>query len=223
MQIKNNKIAHRGIFDNEKYPENSMKAFEKALSLGFAIELDIQKTKDNILIVFHDENLKRMTNFDKEVANTTYEEIKNLRLLKTSEKIPTLSEVLNLIQNQVLLDIEIKEKKDIQEICNLLIRELKDYHNFILKSFNPRIVHYLKTHYKDLEVGYIINKKHVSFFSNKLMLHYTNPDFLAIHKDLLTRKKFQKLKEKYPLLVWTIKKKDKINNKDYILICNDLL
>lgn len=223
MKIKNNKIAHRGVFNNKNIPENSLKSFEKAISMDFSIELDIQLTKDNTLIVFHDDNLKRMTGLDKKVIDCTYLEIKNLTLLETKEKIPTLKEVLNLVQGKVLLDIEIKGKKKIKQLCDLLIKELNGYENFILKSFNPRIVHYLKKHYPNLEVGYIINTKRVSLLANKLMFFYTKPDFLAIHKKLVETKKFQKLKQKYPLLVWTIKKEDKISNEEYVLICNDLI
>ena len=69
--IPNNKIAHRGMFDNKKIPENSIKAFKKALKYNYSIELDVQLTKDNILVVFHDENLKRMTNIDKLLKDTT--------------------------------------------------------------------------------------------------------------------------------------------------------
>ena len=223
MKIKNNKIAHRGVFNNKNIPENSLKAFEKAMSMDFSIELDIQLTKDNVLIVFHDENLKRLTGLNKKVTDCTYLEIKNLTLLETKEKIPTLKEVLDLIQKKVLLDIEIKGKKRIKTLCNLLVKELSDYENFILKSFNPRIVHYLKKHYPNLEVGYIIDKKKVPLLANKLIFLYTKPDFLAIHKSLLETKKFQKLKKKYPLLVWTVKKKDQISNEEYVLICNDLI
>ena len=59
--MKNKIIAHRGIFNNIDIPENSMKAFEKALKLNYPIELDVQLTKDNVLVVLHDLSLKRMT------------------------------------------------------------------------------------------------------------------------------------------------------------------
>ena len=223
MKIKNNKIAHRGVFNNKNIPENSLKAFEKAMSMDFSIELDIQLTKDDVIVVFHDDNLKRLTGLNKKVIDCTYLEIKNLTLLETKEKIPTLREVLDLIQNKVLLDIEIKGKKRIKKLCKLLVKELNGYENFILKSFNPKIVHYLKKHYPNLEVGYIIDIKHTALLANKIMFLYTKPDFLAIHKKLVETKRFQKLKQKYPLLVWTIKKEDKISNEEYVLICNDLI
>ena len=54
-------IAHRGLYNRLDTPENSMKAFENAILKGYAIELDINMTKDGHLVVFHDSNLKRMT------------------------------------------------------------------------------------------------------------------------------------------------------------------
>ena len=127
MKIPNNKIAHRGMFDNIKIPENSIAAFKKALKYNYSIELDVQLTKDNVLVVFHDENLKRMTGIDKLIQDSNYEEIKDLKLLNTKEYIPTLDEVLKLIDNKVLLDIEVKGTKKIKEITNILKDKLKEY------------------------------------------------------------------------------------------------
>ena len=76
--MKNKIIAHRGIFNNIDIPENSMKAFEKALKLNYPIELDVQLTKDNELVVFHDYSLKRMCGINRLVENCTYKELSNI-------------------------------------------------------------------------------------------------------------------------------------------------
>ena len=54
------------------------------------------------------------------------------------------------------------------------------------------------------------------------MIHYSKADFLAIDKKLLSTRKFQKLENKYPIFVWTIKNKNEIPNEETILICNNL-
>lgn len=220
MKIPNNKIAHRGMFDNIKIPENSMAAFKKALKYNYSIELDVQLTKDNVLVVFHDESLKRMTGIDKLIQDSNYKEIKNLKLLNTKEYIPTLDEVLKLIDNKVLLDIEVKGTKKIKEITNILKDKLKEYNNYVLKSFDPRIVRNLKK-YINSEVGYLINGKRKILYSN-FIIKYSKADFLSISKKLLKTKKFNKLKNKYQLLIWTIKDKDEIKDENIIYICNDL-
>ncbi len=220
MKIPNNKIAHRGIFDNIKIPENSISSFKKALKYNYSIELDVQLTKDNILVVFHDDNLKRMTGVDKLIQETNYDEVKKLKLLNTKEYIPTLDEVLKLIDNKVLLDIEVKDTKKIKEITNILKAKLKNYNNYVLKSFNPKIVRYLKNNI-NAEVGYLISDKK-KFLSNILIIKYSKADFLSISKNLLKTKKFQKLKNKYQLLIWTIKDKNEIKDENIIYICNSL-
>ena len=228
MHIPNHMIAHRGVFDNKTIPENSMMAFEKALSMKYSIELDVQLTTDNKLVVFHDASLERMTGYNKNLQDCTYSEIQKLHLLKTKATIPTFLEVLDLIQDKVLLDIEIKNTKRIEDTCKILMSQLEGYSNYIIKSFNPRIVRYMKKNYPSIEVGYLIDYRYPNkwfhfFLPSRFMIFYSKADFLAIHKKLLFTKKFQQLKKKYPILLWTIKKDDSYDSDEYILICNDLM
>ena len=98
MKIRNNRIAHRGAFNNIDIPENSLLAFKKAIDMKWDIELDVQLTKDNVLVVFHDEDLKRMTGISKKICDVDYSELQNYHLLDTKESIPTFLEVLKLIK-----------------------------------------------------------------------------------------------------------------------------
>lgn len=227
MKITSNIIAHRGVHDNKTIPENSLLAFKTALKYNYPIELDVQLTKDNILVVFHDYNLKRMTNKTNLIKNTTYSDLQKIKLLSTNETIPTLYEVLQLVNSKVLLDIEIKNTKQIKKTCKILINTLKNYHNFILKSFNPKIVRYLKKHYPHLEVGYLITNDYKKtlykkFLTSNFIQKYTLSDFLAIDKNLLTDERFMQQNKNKKLLIWTIKSKDELTNKNYIYICNNL-
>ena len=61
MEFQNLIFAHRGVHNNIDIPENSLLSFKKALKNNLNIEIDVQLTKDNVLIVFHDNNFKRMT------------------------------------------------------------------------------------------------------------------------------------------------------------------
>ncbi len=228
MKLKNNLvIAHRGMWDNEKIPENSMKAFERALENQYAIELDVQLTKDNVMVVFHDLNLERMTGIDKDLQKSTYEEIRDITLLPTKEVIPKLVDVLELVNDQVLLDIEIKSTNRISATCEELVKLLKSYQNYVIKSFDPEIVRYLKVHYPSLEVGYLIHRKYAkwwekSLLQSRMMIHYTKADFLSIHKSLLKKKAFQKLSEKYPISLWTITSEEERKDPNYCYVCNYL-
>ena len=228
MKIRNNRIAHRGAFNNIDIPENSLLAFKKAIKMNWAIELDVQLTKDNVLVVFHDEDLKRMTGISKKICDVDYSELQNYHLLDTKESIPTFSEVLKLIKGKVLIDIEVKNTKRIQETCKVLMDLLKDYpYPYLLKSFNPKIVRVLKD-MSNVEVGYLIHSKYRSrllkiLLQSKFVIRYSKADFLAINRKLLETRKFKKLSSNYPIMVWTINNKEDIPEEPFIAVCNNIM
>ena len=214
-----NIIAHRGIH-NEAIPENSMKAFSLALKKNIPIEFDVHILKDKNIVVFHDDNLKRMTNKDKFIKECTYEEIKNLKLKNTNEKIPLLKDVLKLVDGKVLLDIELKMDVTDHSLEDGLIEILKDYNGeVILKSFDYRKVKYLKKH-TNYKVGLLI--KRMSGFKDFIVRNINfniiiKPDFLACNKNMLDCKSVKTFKK--DIYIWTIKNKDelKIYKSDYYI------
>lgn len=103
-------IAHRGYHDI--WPENSILAFKKALMKNMAIEVDIRKTVDNEIICIHDRYLKRLLGIKGRVSKKTYSEIKNEYILNSNEKVPTLKEVLDLINGKITILIEVKDFMD---------------------------------------------------------------------------------------------------------------
>ena len=214
-----NIIAHRGIH-NEAIPENSMKAFSLALKKNIPIEFDVHILKDKNIVVFHDDNLKRMTNKDKFIKECTYEEIKDLKLKNTNEKIPLLKDVLKLVDGKVLLDIELKMDVTDHSLEDGLIEILKDYNGeVILKSFDYRKVKYLKKH-TNYKVGLLI--KRMSGFKDFIIRNINfniliKPDFLACNKNMLDCKSVKTFKK--DIYIWTIKNKDelKIYKSDYYI------
>lgn len=229
--LKNFIIAHRGVHDNMKIPENSILAFTKAIENNIPIELDIQLTKDNKLVVFHDYNLKRMTKRDAFIQNLTYEEVSKLTLLDTEEKIPTLIEVLNLVHGKVLLDIEIKNTDKVEEIGSILCEELDNYPGkFLIKSFDFKIVRWFRKNKKNYPLGLLITDNYDNKIYNyplviNFFIRYCKPDFLCVSKRIIKEKRIQKYRKKYPLLIWTIKSsKDLIHYQKFCdsYICNNL-
>ena len=222
MKFDNLLFAHRGVHNNIDIPENSIKSIKQALKNNYNIELDIQLTKDNILVVFHDENLKRMTNIDKNLNELTYSEIKKIRLLKTNETIPTLKEVLNIVNGKVILDIEIKDTKKIDIVCKKLVDELTSYKGiFIIKSFNPKIVNWFKKHKSEYIRGLLIKDSLYNKFIGKIIINYCKPNFLAISKKYIKKYGINSHLKEYPILIWTILKKEEI--KKYINITNNYI
>lgn len=149
FSINQIKFAHRGLHNSDKFiPENSMKAFNKAIELGYGIELDIRETKDNEVVVFHDDSLKRMCGLDKLVNELTLEELQRLTLLNTKETIPTLKDVLKLVNGRVPLLVEYKanlpgsECSNLCEISNEILRDYKG--DYAIESFNYLVLGWYK-------------------------------------------------------------------------------
>ena len=101
--------AHRG--GRFEYDDNALGGFEMCLSRGIkGFELDVRYTKDCVLVVMHDESLERTTNGKGSVEDTTFSDLCKLRLKKSSEQVPSLSEVLMAMRGRedIFMEIEMK-------------------------------------------------------------------------------------------------------------------
>ena len=224
--------AHRGLFDNESdAPENSMKAFKKAVDAGFGIEMDIQLTKDGQMVVFHDWNLKRMCGVEGKVCEYTFEELQQFSLLKSEEKIPLFTEVLKLIDGKVPLIIEIKIHENADVVCSKadeLIREYKGV--YCIESFHPFAVKWYKKNRPEVIRGQLssdFSKPGKKEKSDEKLVHYlltnflSRPDFIAY--DHLHKKNLSRLLCRYLYgslsVAWTIKSQKQLDQsrKDFDL------
>ena len=183
-------FAHRGLW-NEKIPENSLAAFENAARRGYAIELDVRRTKDGVIVVFHDEDLKRMCGKNTKVCDLTFKEISEIRLGGTDQSIPTLSQVLKLINGRVPLLIEIKGEFPDPDFNSVLCDLLDAYNGaFAIESFSPLILRWFKKHRPSFARGQLATTilKNGGFkrwvisiiLSNLAMNFLSRPDFIAI-------------------------------------------
>ena len=134
---KRSLFAHRGLHD-EARPENSLAAFAAACEAGYGIELDVRFTRDGALVVFHDDDLKRMCGDARRPDALTLRELQALRLGGTDERIPTFDEVLELVNGRVPLLVEIKSCKNIFALTDATAARLKRYKGkYLVESFNP--------------------------------------------------------------------------------------
>jgi len=131
------KIGHRGA---KGYSiENTLESFQKAIELNVdAIELDVHVCKSGELIVFHDFTLERLTNGEGEVAKFTLEQLKKLKISE-KHKIPTLIEILELIDKRCNINIELKGHNTAQPVSKIIEDYVQNknwkYSNFIISSF----------------------------------------------------------------------------------------
>ena len=104
-------IAHRGLHSNaNNIYENTKESFLAAVNENYAIECDVVLSKDHEVVVFHDENLKRLCNLDKNVSSLTMNELRNLKIYESSSNIISLDEMLHVVSAHVPIIIEIKGK-----------------------------------------------------------------------------------------------------------------
>jgi len=223
MDISNYKlIAHRGLhFKNELIPENSLGAFSRAIQHDIAIEFDVHITSDGNLVVFHDNNLKRITGIDKIVEDCTLEFLKELKLLNTTFKIPTLQDVLNLIDGKVPILIEIKNERKVGLLEEKLLETLKTYKGkYVIESFNPLSLLWFKKHAPNIirgqlsskDIDGVTSKFEKIVLENMLLNAFVKPDFIAYDIKYITNKLVKKCKrENRFLLGWTIRDNESLN------------
>jgi glycerophosphoryl diester phosphodiesterase len=104
-------LAHRGLHDRSRgVVENSRAAFEAAIHAGYGIEMDIQRSADGEAMVFHDDEMPRLTGEAGLVRDYTAAALGRIPLLEAGETIPTLAEILALVAGRTPLLIEIKDQ-----------------------------------------------------------------------------------------------------------------
>lgn len=188
--IKHCLYAHRGLHDNASdAPENSLKAFRKAVDAGFGMELDIQLTKDKVPVVFHDFTLKRICGVEGKVADYTYEELQQFPLCKSTERIPKFEDVLRLVDGKEPLIVEFKIAFKDLSLCPIADGLLREYKGlYCMESFNPLCLFWYRRHHKEVVRGQLSDgflregncTGSMAFVLQNLLTNFlTKPDFIA--------------------------------------------
>lgn len=205
--IKDKLIAHRGLYSADgNVPENSMLAIKNAIDSDYGIEFDINVLGDGNVVVFHDNNLKRLCGVDKDLIYLKYEDIKDLTLLKSSEKIPLLKDVLEFIDGRVPLLIELKPKGDNRKLFNSFIKLIDNYKGvYAVHSFNPRVIYWFKKYRPNIIRGQISEffrddskmSKILKYLMKTMLFNFiTKPDFINYGIKDLPNKYLDKLHKK---------------------------
>lgn len=216
--------AHRGLHDNwTDAPENSLRAFQKAVEAGFGIEMDIQMTKDHVPVVFHDFTLKRICNADGKIADYTFEELRQFHLCDSDQKIPKFEDVLKLVDGKVPLIVELKIEALDTSICPAGDKLLSAYKGmYCIESFNPLGVFWYRRHRKEIVRGQLSDAflkegeyRGVLYFllQNLVFNFLTKPDFIAYHHkypEILSRRICRGLYHN-TAAAWTIKSQKELD------------
>lgn len=158
-------VAHRGA--SGQAPENTMAAFELAITQGAQmIELDVQRTRDDRLVVFHDSTLRRTSNGRGRIARKDYAELRTLDAGSwfsgafAGERIPLLDDVLAKMRGRVYLNIEVKSTAVRDGTAELLIRTIHRNHaagSVLISSFHHGVVKQIKLAAPDLATAVILH------------------------------------------------------------------
>ena len=216
--LKETIIAHRGVHNEKDIIENSLEAFKEAVNKNYIIELDVHFLKDGEVVVFHDDNIERMTGINKNLKDCTYDEIRNIKLLNKNTYIPKYTDVLKLVDGKVPILIELKNDNKVGLLESSLVQILKKYNGkYAVQSFNPLSIMWFKNNYPNIIRGQLVckfkNKKmdNIKKFILKTMFFniITNPDFISHSVDDLSYKEVNKIKKNKFILGWTVRNKER--------------
>ncbi len=193
---------HRGLA-KKKFKENTIQSFKYCFKRKFGIETDLQVTKDNKLVCFHDFNLKRKFKLNVNVKDINYSKLKKISN-KNKAPIPLLKDLLKISNNKHRLLLEIKPLLNNQNLMSLvnLTKKKKKIRLFSFKEKN--LINLYKLN-KGLSLGLL-------FLSNsnlrviKLKSKKPHVKFLGLEKSFLFNKKLTKIRKS--IFYYTVKRKD---------------
>ncbi len=201
-------FAHRGLHGPGRI-ENSRAAFEAAIAAGHGIELDVQASADGEALVFHDYELERLTEGIGPICGLAAAEIERIRLRDSDETIPSLAEVLRLIDGRVALLIELKSPgRRVDALSGAVRRALTGYDGPVaVMSFNPEIGRWFAREAPAILRGLVVTEAKRRWrgrLARHLALWRSQPDFLAYDiRDLPSRFASAQRARGLPVLTWT--------------------
>lgn len=204
--------AHRGLHQ-EGAPENSRAAAEAAIAAGMGIECDIQMSRDNVPLVFHDWVLERLTKAHGKVAARTADELCQIPLLETDQTLWRLADLLALAQGRVPILVEIKAEPHlaVAEACIAITKVLAGYGGpLAVMSFDLRVGEWFAKHAPATPRGLVITDTldhgYRQAWRAPKALERAAPDFLACDvRDIPNALTTLWRTCGRPLLTWTVR------------------
>ena len=192
-ELRKYDFAHRGYFNiRKKIAENSLPAFTAAIEHGYGIVMDVRLSRDGVPVIFHDTKLWRVCGAEGTVESSTWEKLKECRLSRTEDTIPSLKEALDLVDGQVpvVLNLHV-ELENYGVLCARVSEVLDSYEGvFAVESFEPRAVRWFKKNRNEYIRGQMMecHIKHggtdmhpvTDYIRHNLLTNFlTSPDFIS--------------------------------------------
>lgn len=215
--------AHRG--DSREAPENTLSSVELAIeNLADYAEIDVQETKDGVVVLMHDYSLKRTTGEKQYIWNVTYDELSEydcgswFSAEYQGERIPTLEQILELCRGRINLNIEIKDSaynQALEEKVVALIEEFEFENQCVITSTSLQTLDKIKQLNENLKTGYIMSVAYGNFYERE------NIDFFSMKSSFVTAEVISKAhslgKEVH---VWTVNSRSELERVKSIGVDN---
>ncbi|WP_455092732.1 glycerophosphodiester phosphodiesterase family protein [Parvimonas micra] len=201
--LKPDIMAHRGSTKNSA--ENTLESINEAIQneAEFA-EIDVVLTKDNVVVLSHDHNLKRLTGKKVNIEDLTFEELKNYKIIdkKNSKEynFVDLQTVLEKTSGKIKLNIELKPfKNNEKNLAKEVTKLIKDKpYDVIVSSLSPKALKEVKDIEPNIPTGLILAFSYGNFYNMKFV------DFFCIEKEIVTNEMIRKIqKNGKRVYIWT--------------------
>jgi glycerophosphoryl diester phosphodiesterase len=209
--VKRLPVAHRGLHDgNNAVWENTLSAFKRAVDAGYAIECDLQYVADAVPVVFHDDDMERLLKIKGDVRDKSSGELSLMSIGGTTDKVPTLMALLDLVKGKVPLVIELKGREgDDEGFAASVLEILEGYKGEVaLMSFD----HHILKDLAELESPYPIGLtaegvRPVDFEAHRTAMAY-GLDFISYCVMHLPNGFIEEQrKASVPVITWTVRNK----------------
>jgi len=214
-------IGHRGVAG--KYPENTKVSVQAAIDMGLAwVEVDVQPTKDNVLVVCHDHTVNRCSNGKGRIDQMTLAELKALDFGRwfssefANESIMTLTELLELAAaNGLNLNIEVKvdnhSAEDVAKmVTHILLEGPLAREHVLLSSFSHEVIRALHKHCEGYRLGVLSE-----FFTRKdrLLLEEVNAYSCNLNINWVRSRQIKRLQQAgYKVMCYTVNNPNKLKH-----------
>lgn len=207
--IKELPVAHRGYHDTNKLVwENTLTAFARAVEAGFAIECDLHYASDSVPVIFHDENLERLCSIKGDIRERTSRELGLLSVGGTTDKIPTLRQLLDLVKGKVPLVLELKGREaDDEGFAEAVVEVLEGYDGKVaLMSFDHWLLRDLKALNAPYPLGLTAGGNKPEEFANheramEIGLDFISYFFADLPNAFITGQRAKGI----PVITWTVR------------------
>ena len=222
-ELRPYRYAHRGYHSTE-FPENTLPAFERAVENGFGAELDVHLTKDGKLVVFHDDDLKRVCDVDHRTAALNAADFAKYPINGTTYTAPMLEDVLRIFEGKTPLIVEIKvDHANYAAVTEATCAVLDQFHvTYCIESFDPRVLVWLKKNRPEICRGQLsqnfvkrpdggnLSKLTRWVLTNLYANFLTHPDFIAYRFEDRNCRAMKVCRNRYGVqeVNWTIRRRE---------------